>query len=410
MKMIKETFLNLQPVDKLTRTKIDNHAGLYLEQTKTRFSFQLKYKSPSTAKRRFMTLAKFNYGDHFNKKKLDVILKQLVINQGIIASGVDPINKVREEREANKPIQKGKTVNQVFDVFSTSREFNLLADSTKRHYESTYRLYVAEYWGKREVTSIKRCEVKSYLESLKQDTVANGVLMSLQQVQKVAIDMEVIEAPFLFGLKMRPAGTRDKTLTDDEIILLMESTAGWDSLRNIAKMQLLTGCRNGEVAGMRWEEIDIKAKIWTISPERIKTERAYKKMNRPHILPLMPKMSEILLQQRQHGTTGLVFPKQFTMKKASPKKAYYETYSTNNWLKNIGITEGTHQLRRTCATRLSEFSDISELDIKLIINHAISGATKDYIHSQQIDRKRNVLTKWHNYISLLLAAEKQEAV
>ena len=409
MKMIKETFLNLQPVDKLTRTKIDNHAGLYLEQAKTRFSFQLKYKSPSTAKRRFMTLVKFNYGDHFNKKKLDVILKQLVINQGIIAGGIDPIDKAQEEREASKPTQKGKTINQIFNIFSESKAFKALARGTQRHYHSDYRLYIVDVFGKRGIDSLKHAEIKIFIESLNGDSVFNAVVSLLRKLEAVAIDLEIIETPFMYGFKRRATGTSTAFLTDVEIITVMSCTMGWDSLRNISKMQLLTACRNGEVSGMRWEEIDMKAKTWTIPHERIKTERAYKKMNKPHVLPLMPKMSEILLQQRQHGTTGLVFPKERLFKRS--RQEHYMPSSSGRFLKMaLGIDDGTHQLRRTVASRLSELSGVSEYDLKLILNHTAGGATKVYINSQQIERKREVLTKWHNYISALLEAEKQEAV
>lgn len=45
----------------------------------------------------------------------------------------------------------------------------------------------------------------------------------------------------------------------------MTSSYGLDSLRNIAKLELLTGCRSIEVANARWEELDLEAKIWTIA-------------------------------------------------------------------------------------------------------------------------------------------------
>ncbi|NOQ79143.1 MAG: hypothetical protein GQ546_07055 [Gammaproteobacteria bacterium] len=45
----------------------------------------------------------------------------------------------------------------------------------------------------------------------------------------------------------------------------MTSSYGLDSLRNIAKLELLTGCHSIEVANARWEELDLEAKIWTIA-------------------------------------------------------------------------------------------------------------------------------------------------
>jgi len=332
---------------------------------------------------------------------IDNMLNKLAISRGVVAQGNDPIVK-----KQSIVIPKVHTVASLFKTYTSSREFNLLADSTKRNYISNYNLYVDSVWGKRDVSTIKRSEVKHYLDGIKADTTANGCLIALKQIQRVAIDVEAIDAPFLYDLKIRPAGTRTKILTDDEIVNLFNSDYGWDSVRNIAKMQLLTGARNGEVAGMMWDEVgnDSKNKnrIWTIPPERIKTERSYKKMIRPHVLPLMPKMAEILLQQRLHGNKGLVFPKQFEKKNTKTTKQYYDTYSTNFWLTKIGITGGTHILRKTVATRLSEISGISELDIKIILNHTISGTTALYVNSQQLNRKRELLAEWHKHVDDLL--------
>ena len=45
------------------------------------------------------------------------------------------------------------------------------------------------------------------------------------------------------------------------------------------KLLLLTGARKSEVAGARWSEIDLKKKIWTVPPERFKS-------NASHLVPL----------------------------------------------------------------------------------------------------------------------------
>ena len=82
MQFIKETFLSLQPAEKLKHTPITGHFGLYCEQIKTGYTFQLKYKSPVTGKPRFLKLNRFKYSDTVNKKILDNLLKQMIIVQG----------------------------------------------------------------------------------------------------------------------------------------------------------------------------------------------------------------------------------------------------------------------------------------------------------------------------------------
>ena len=45
------------------------------------------------------------------------------------------------------------------------------------------------------------------------------------------------------------------------------------------KLLLLTGARKNEMAGARWSEIDLKKKLWTVPPERFKS-------NASHLVPL----------------------------------------------------------------------------------------------------------------------------
>jgi integrase len=49
------------------------------------------------------------------------------------------------------------------------------------------------------------------------------------------------------------------------------------------EVTLLSGLRTGEVIGTRWPEIDLRNKIWTIPPERLKDRRT---RSEPHSVPL----------------------------------------------------------------------------------------------------------------------------
>jgi len=403
MKLIKETFLNLQPVEKIKRTPITGHSGLYLEQNISGYTFQLKYKSPVSDKYRFMKLLRFKYGDNVNKKMLDNILKQLVINQGIVAGGSDPIEKKKADKP--KPKKKITTVNEVFNSFIETHHFNQMAESTQLLHLGAYKNHIYKKFGTVDISKISRPDIVLFLDPIKKDGIYNSSVLCLQRIEQHAYDTGKIKTNFMFKIKKRATVINKNYLSEKNIIALLTSTIGWDSLRNICKMQLLTGCRNGEVSGMRWEEIDLKNKTWTIPPERIKTERKSKKMDRPHVLPIMSKMSEILLQQRQHGTAGLVFKKIYSY---TSRVEYYQPGAAGRWLKDsLQITGGTHQLRHTVATNLANMPDMSELDIKIVLNHAVGGETSTYIHTQYLERKRKILTKWHNYIDSLMTTGVQ---
>ena len=57
------------------------------------------------------------------------------------------------------------------------------------------------------------------------------------------------------------------------------------------EVALLSGLRSGEVIGARWNEIDLRNKVWTIPPERLKDRRT---RSEPHRIPLSRELTNVL--------------------------------------------------------------------------------------------------------------------
>lgn len=123
---------------------------------------------------------------------------------------------------------------------------------------------------------------------------------------------------------------------------------------NIANTKLVTRCllewqlhtmvRPGEAAGTKWEEIDLKKKLWTILAERMKK-------NRPHIIPLTEQtlsILDILKPISEHRE--FVFPSDHQPKKSA------NSQSANRALKRMGFHGRlvSHGLRALASTTLNE--------------------------------------------------------
>lgn len=68
----------------------------------------------------------------------------------------------------------------------------------------------------------------------------------------------------------------------------------------VLKFLILTACRSGEARYMTWDEVDVRAKVWTLPAERMKAKQI-------HRVPLSKQALAVLKQQQgQHDT--LVFP------------------------------------------------------------------------------------------------------
>ena len=78
-------------------------------------------------------------------------------------------------------------------------------------------------------------------------------------------------------------------------------TLGWP-FGPIVRLLLLTGARRGEVVGMRWDEVDLEKKLWSLPAARVKNKRA-------HALPLSSAAIDILKSlPRIENDDGIVFP------------------------------------------------------------------------------------------------------
>jgi integrase len=70
--------------------------------------------------------------------------------------------------------------------------------------------------------------------------------------------------------------------------------------RQVLAFLILTAARSGEVRLMTWDEVDLKAKMWTVPAERMKAKQI-------HRVPLSKQAIAILRHQEgQHNT--FVFP------------------------------------------------------------------------------------------------------
>ena len=74
----------------------------------------------------------------------------------------------------------------------------------------------------------------------------------------------------------------------------------FDVTRNALLFLVLTASRSGEVRGMTWSEVTLRAKLWTIPAGRMKTKQA-------HRVPLSEQAVELLKRQMGHHEE-LVFP------------------------------------------------------------------------------------------------------
>jgi integrase len=177
-----------------------------------------------------------------------------------------------------------------------------------------------------------------------------------------------------------------RTLKNAEIRAIWNRLGDSNSDR-IIRLQLLTGCRVSEVAGMHESELDREAGEWILPPERSKNGRAL-------VVPLTALMRQSIGVRSNDG--GFVFP-------ASSKSGHTTGTGVLQALKRhcsqLGIGGvGTHTLRKTFITQMAKLGVPREIRDRLT-NHADPSVdARHYNAHDYLREKTEALTKWESVL------------
>ncbi|MEM9628321.1 MAG: hypothetical protein AAGA21_18965 [Pseudomonadota bacterium] len=180
-------------------------------------------------------------------------LQQSVLLEDVVAEFVERVLKVQQRRwAATKAIMNDKLVRR---------------------------------WRGRPISQVRKFDILKMLDQemdAGHGRMANRTLQISRQFFYWAIERGYLDHDPTAGID-RPAKerTRDRVLSDDEIytIWLASSHLG-HPFGTIVKLLMLLGQRRAEVAEMRWSELDVEAKDWTIPSHRTKNRR-------PHDVPFL---------------------------------------------------------------------------------------------------------------------------
>jgi len=224
---------------------------------------------------------------------------------------------------------------------------------------------------------------------------ANKMIASMSRIYSFAMRAGLVDASPAAGLGRVAVETpRDRYLPESEIRTVWEdaevfaSPASRDALRLI----LLTGQRPGEVAGMKWGEIE--GDWWTIPGQRAKNGHA-------HRVPLSPLALSILSEQPSQGRSEYVFP---SNGRGVPVGTNTLSQAAAGIRRHSTLEKWTpHDLRRTAATHIARLGFGARVGD--ILNHTPRGTTRRIYDQYDYDaEKRLALNTWGDEIGRILQA------
>jgi integrase len=312
-----------------------------------------------------------------------------------LRQGVDP--KVKEERRRREEERRqAQTFAAAFEAYADDRLSQLRSGEAVR---STVRRLAYPKWGDRPMEEIRRADVGELIRGVKNGTgpiAANRLLAYLKTFFLWAIDEEIIDDSPAATVK-RPVSekdrARDRVLTDTEL------RAIWRACDDL-------GQRRPVVGAMKWAELDLRNKVWTLPKGRTKA-------NRSHEVPLSDAVIKVITSAQRLAGSEYVFStgthRTGDSNEIAPvsgwgkAKEHLDRAVAAKMLEIAGADAAViepwhlHDLRRTCATRLGKLG-VSRVVIAKVLNHAIPGVTSTYDHHSYDLEKKAALDRWASHL------------
>jgi integrase len=300
-------------------------------------------------------------------------------------------------REARRA-QRAPTAITVSDAFE-----RYMTDAEKRMRPSTYanlRTHLLQHWAglhAKPLAAVQRADVAAYLRQIAQGPegkeprpqAALRARRTLSTVFAWCIGEGLCEHNPVVGTNP-PAQEirRERVLTDAELTAVWHACPPLDDFGRIVRLLILTGQRRDEVAGIRWDEIDLEAALWRLPASRTKNKRL-------HEVPLSPQAVAILAEAPRIVGRPFAFGAG-----AGPFSGFSKAKGKLDERITVAEPWRIHDLRRTAATGMARLGASVEA-VEKALNHTsgtFRGIVGVYQRHDYAVEKRAALNRWAAHI------------
>ena len=318
-----------------------------------------------------------------------------------VAEGRDPGREKIQERAA-----KPDTVETVARQFIERHCKRSNRPRTARETQRLLDLHVLPHWRTRLTREITRRDVLDLLDRIVdvgKPIAANRTFSAVRKMFNWAVARDIITASPCAGVKPPTAErSRDRVLSDSELRDV------WHAANKVggpfgALVQLLivTGQRRDEVAQMRWAEIDLDGRPWTLAPARVKNDQ-------PHDVPLSDSAIAILQVLPRIGNEYVL-----TTNGEAPSSNYAKNKRRLDALLPDDMPPWRlHDLRRTAASGMARLG-VNLPIIEKVLNHSsgsFAGIVGVYQKHTFADEKRQALQNWGAFVDELVSGRSHRNV
>jgi integrase len=169
--------------------------------------------------------------------------------------------------------------------------------------------------------------------------------------------------------------------------LMVKLAARNETTAHALAFTILTAARSGEVIGAQWDEINFAERLWTVPGSRMKS-------GREHRSPLSDKAIAILkeMQTRQRGNFVFAGRNGKGISKTGMAILLNVTFGHD-----AATVHGFRSaFRDWCGERTNHPREVCEAALAHVVGDKVEAA---YRRSDLLDRRRQLMAEWANYIS-----------
>jgi integrase len=149
---------------------------------------------------------------------------------------------------------------------------------------------------------------------------------------------------------------------------------------------IITTTSSSAVRGMKWSELSLENRIWTIPKERMS-----KRGSREHIVPLCPRAIEIINRRKEHTISDYVFS-------AHGRNKPLDEKAMREILRKIKPGVTVHGFRSTFRDWAGDETDFPRDLIEECLGHSVGNAVeRAYRRRSSLEKRREIMQAWASF-------------
>jgi integrase len=309
--------------------------------------------------------------------------------QKIFAARLDGRDPAEEKKQSRRRL----VVDRIDDLIERFIQEHVSRVGTSKRLTNLLRRDVIPYWGAKSIHEIKKRDVSDLVSLIGQRNAhaSHRLLKTLKTFFKWCVGRAVIDFSPAEGLSSGYRETsRDRVLTDQELAaIILGARQMPHPYAGIVEFLALTGQRREEVAQLKRDELDEKARTWTIPGARTKNKKA-------HIVHLSEPAWRVMAETPEGDLVLSTSRGKRFQAFGIGKRALDKLSGITGWR--------LHDLRRTIVSGMARLGVPPHVADK-ILNHqagTISGVAAVYQRHDFLAERKEALDRWGAHVERIV--------